>query len=204
MKAADTRSLYLVIIHGSLVAFSSDGRVGMQPRRAVWPLFGSFVYSGMLASDELDSNPNETAWDPHHRVYQDGLQSSDSVEDTTFCIRLVWPTGPFAAPQPWDVEENRRDTNQDGSADSIDSNSAKDGNRPKFVPPPLRREPQRLLICRARSKVSPSRPISTPREEAEETEEQKNHGNRRLTASSSATGGCGRLIARRSGLRGRT
>lgn len=92
----------------------------------------------MLAQDELDANLNETAWDPQNRVYQDGLQSTDGAEDTTFCIRLLWPHGRFAPPQPWDLEENRKET----------------GAQANFVPPPLRKEPQRLLICRARSKVS--------------------------------------------------
>lgn len=142
------RSLYLVLMQGSLVAFSSDGRVGLQPRRAVWPLFGSFVYSGMLAEDELDPNGNERAADPVNRLYGDGLQSSDGVEDTTFCVRLLWPTGPFAPPQPWDVEENRKHNSSKGKE--------KENGKAKatFVPPPLRKEPQRLLICRARSKVS--------------------------------------------------
>lgn len=144
-------------MQGSLVAFSSDGRVGMQPRRTVWPLFGSFVYSGMLAEDELDSNTNETAWDPQNRMYQDGLQSTDGVEDTTFCVRLVWPNGRFAPPQPWDVDENRRDaSNVDGSTKENGDGKVKEKGKAKatFVAPPLRKEPLRLLICRARSKVS--------------------------------------------------
>ncbi|KLT42021.1 hypothetical protein CC85DRAFT_285951 [Cutaneotrichosporon oleaginosum] len=135
------RSFYLVLMQGSLVAFSSDGRAGMQPRRAVWPLFGSFVYSGMLAQDELDANPNESAWDPQNRVYQDGLQSNDGAEDTTFCVRLLWPHGRFAPPQPWDLEKNRKET----------------GAQADFVPPPLKKEPQRLLVCRARSKLERDR-----------------------------------------------
>lgn len=95
----------------------------------------------MLAEEELDANLNETAWDPQNRVYQDGLQSTDGAEDTTFCVRLLWPHGPFSPPQPWDLEENRKET----------------GAQANFVPPPLRKEPQRLLICRARSKLERDR-----------------------------------------------
>ncbi|BEJ14793.1 hypothetical protein CspHIS471_0405600 [Cutaneotrichosporon sp. HIS471] len=134
------RSLYLVLMQGSLVAFASDGSGGMQNRRAVWPLFGSFVYSGMLAQDELDANENEQAWDPKNRMYMDGLQSADGAEDTTFCVRILWPHGSFAPPQPWDMEENR-----------------KSGAQASFTPPPLRTKPLRLLVCRARSKLERDR-----------------------------------------------
>lgn len=118
-----------------------------------------------MAEDELDPNSNEIKWDAHNRVYPDGLQSTDGVEDTTFCVRLLWPTGRFAAPQPWDVEANRKEDSKasnkgKGKARANGDDSGKDGNgkdksgdKPPFVAPKLRKEPQRLLICRARSKV---------------------------------------------------
>lgn len=88
----------------------------------------------MLAQEELRETVNETAFNPSARMYQDGLRSTDGAEDTTFCVRISWPTGRFAAPSPWDQDESK-DTD-------------------KIAPPPLSGEPPAILICRARSKVS--------------------------------------------------
>jgi hypothetical protein len=90
----------------------------------------------MLAQDELRETVNEMAFSPSARMYSDGLRSTDGAEDTTFCVRITWPTGAFAAPQPWDKESDAEETDV------------------PFVPPRLSQAPSQLLICRARSRVS--------------------------------------------------
>lgn len=136
--------MYLCLTGGSLISFRVKGKVGVHARKRVYPLFGAYVYCGILALDELNDNNNEAFFDPKARIYSDGLQTSDGIEATTFCIRLTWPTGRFAQPQPWDTDDD----------------SEVDSKVKPFVPPRLSTKPT-LLICRARSKVSPSGPSRT-------------------------------------------
>lgn len=91
------------------------------------------TYSGLLAHDEIHEPHNRDAFLPQHRVYQDGLQSFDGPEDTTFCVRLAISGSHSGANanDPWD------------SSDYRDHTSMK-----------LSKSPTSLLIFRARSKVS--------------------------------------------------
>lgn len=93
----------------------------------------------MLAQDELRETVNEMAFTPSARMYADGLRSTDGAEDTTFCVRITWPTSTFAAPQPWDKASDGESGDEDAAS---------------FVPPRLSQAPSQLLICRARSRVS--------------------------------------------------
>ena len=112
----------------------------------------------MLAQEELHEENRETIDGGQARVYQDGLQvscsslsdraeanviqSSDSAEDTTFCIRLAFPKGSWTKrTDPWSVasdEEHKSDASS-------------------FKPPALSSKPPAILIFRARSKVSQRR-----------------------------------------------
>ncbi|WWD18499.1 hypothetical protein CI109_102951 [Kwoniella shandongensis] len=130
------RLKYFVLTQGCLVSFKIKRKDSFHPRKKRYPLFGAYVYSGMLAQDELHEASNSDAFSTQARVYQDGLQSSDPAEDTTFCLRL--PTSPSRwgkkRTQPWEMEED---------AD--------------FLPPGLSKKPATLLIFRARSKLERDR-----------------------------------------------
>lgn len=91
------------------------------------------TYSGLLAHEEIHEPHNRDAFLSQHRVYQDGLQSSDGPDDTTFCIRLAISGSHSGenASNPWH------------SSDNEDHISIK-----------LSKSPRSLLIFRARSKVS--------------------------------------------------
>jgi len=102
----------------------------------------------MLAQEELRETVNEMAFNPSARMYSDGLRSTDGAEDTTFCVRITWPTGAFAAPQPWDKDFETPVPGAAGAA-AVKADAT-------FVPPPLGQKPSQLLICRARSKVCAS------------------------------------------------
>ncbi|ORY24284.1 Pleckstrin homology domain-domain-containing protein [Naematelia encephala] len=130
------RSRYIVLTGGCLVSFKVKSRDCFLPRKNNYPLFGAYVYSGMLAQDELHESVNEGGFQNTARVYQDGLQSSDGAEDTTFCVRLPIPTSTWGKrrTQPWEMEEE---------AD--------------FFPPGLSSTPPALLIFRARSKLERDR-----------------------------------------------
>lgn len=130
--------MYLVLTGGSLVLFRVKGKIRLQSRKRVYPLFGAYIYSGILSLDELNDNTNEAFFDPKARIYSDGLQTTDGIEATTFSIRLTWPVGRFAPSQPWDTDESDHEGQRKGKA---------------FVPPRLSQSPT-ILICRARSQVS--------------------------------------------------
>lgn len=127
------RQYLAVLSNGRLTCFRINGNKAMQ-RKHSWPLFGAYAYSGLMALDELQENNSQSAVYPKARIYEDGLQATDDAEDTTLAIAITWPTGRWAPPQPWEIE------NPDG-----------DVQPPKSV---FRKDPL-LLLCRARSKVSP-------------------------------------------------
>jgi hypothetical protein len=88
--------------------FKVKRKQGFNRRKKGYSLFASYCYSGRLAQDELHEQADADAFGAHPRVYHDGLkvsfhrapgeprrefkpltvQSSDGIEDTTFCIRL--------------------------------------------------------------------------------------------------------------------
>lgn len=136
------RQYLAVLSNGRLTTFRLDGNKTMQ-RKHSWPLFGAYAYSGLMALDELQENNSQSSLYPKARIYEDGLQATDDAEDTTLAIAITWPTGRWAPLQPWEVE------NGDGAPP------------PKSV---FKKDPL-LLLCRARSKVSP-RERSTRRSQA--------------------------------------
>lgn len=167
--------MYCVLTGGSLVLFRVKGSVSLQTRRRVYPLFGAYVFSGRLALEQLDANNNETLFNPKARIYSDGLQTTDGVEDTTFCIKLTWPTGRLAPAQPWDQDDDSDDNgvdikhtdkkNQDRDGkddDKKDKDKGKKGSKQKsFTAPRLNGNPL-MLFFRARSQVSLAANFSIP------------------------------------------
>ncbi|WVR06432.1 hypothetical protein IAU60_003463 [Kwoniella sp. DSM 27419] len=130
------RSKYLVLTGGSLVSFKMKRKDAFHLRKKRYPLFGAYVYSGMLALEELPGSPSGDGLATEAKVYQDGLQSADGPEDTTFCVRLsthpsIWGK---KTTQPWEMEEEA-----------------------EFLPPGLSKKPPVLLIFRARSKLERDR-----------------------------------------------
>lgn len=91
----------------------------------------------MLALEELHDSAQENAFVAQARVYQDGLQNTDGIEDRTFCIRLATKPSWWGKNRtyPWDT------VGEKGWAALPLS-----GEKPPF-----------LLIFRARSKVSLAR-----------------------------------------------
>lgn len=90
----------------------------------------------MLAQDELHDSTRENAFAAQARVYQDGLQNTDGIEDRTFCIRLAakpawWGKG---RTHPWDKVEQKG-----------------------WAPMPLAAKAPFLLIFRARSRLERDR-----------------------------------------------
>lgn len=87
----------------------------------------------MLAQNELREALHNNALSTTTRLYPDGLQSADSLEDTVFCVRMSAPRTAWGRTrtQPWEMDEDT-----------------------SFLPPPLSKKPPALLIFRARSKVS--------------------------------------------------
>ncbi|WVQ96460.1 hypothetical protein IAU59_003565 [Kwoniella sp. CBS 9459] len=130
------RLKYLVLTGGSLVSFKVKKKNAFHIRKKPYPLFGAYVYSGMLALDELPVMPTDDAFASQTRVYQDGLRSADVVEDTTFCVRLATHPSRWGkkTTQPWEMEEEA-----------------------EFLPPGLSKKPPGLLIFRARSKLERDR-----------------------------------------------
>lgn len=68
---------YIVLSGGSLITFKIKSKQAFHQRKARYPLFGAYVYSGMLAVDELHATQDRDALSIQHRVYQDGLKASD-------------------------------------------------------------------------------------------------------------------------------
>ncbi|OXM79382.1 spore wall assembly-related protein [Cryptococcus neoformans Bt63] len=130
------RLKYMALTQGSFVSFEVTGKASFHVRKKNYPLFGAYTYSGLLAHDEIHEPHNRDAFLPQHRVYQDGLQSFDGPEDTTFCIRLAISGSRSEAntSNPWD------------SSDYRDHTSMK-----------LSKSPTSLLIFRARSKLERDR-----------------------------------------------
>ncbi|WVQ73104.1 hypothetical protein IAR50_002668 [Cryptococcus sp. DSM 104548] len=131
------RSKYMVLTEGSLVSFKISGKNAFHKRKKTYPLFGAYVYSGLLAHEEIHEPSNRQGPSTmEYRVYQDGLQSSDGPEDTTFCVRLAIPGSSWTAKtvDPWDL-----------------------GDDEDYTPLPLSKSPQGLLIFRARSKLERDR-----------------------------------------------
>ncbi|TYJ58455.1 hypothetical protein B9479_000662 [Cryptococcus floricola] len=131
------RSKYMVLTEGSLVSFKITGKNAFHKRKKTYPLFGAYVYSGLLAHEEIHEPSNRQApFTSEYRVYQDGLQSSDGPEDTTFCVRLAIPGSSWTAKtvNPWNL-----------------------GDDEDYTPMPLSKSPQGLLIFRARCKLERDR-----------------------------------------------
>ncbi|KAK8858607.1 hypothetical protein IAR55_002836 [Kwoniella newhampshirensis] len=130
------RLKYFVLTQGYLVSFKIKRKDSFHPRKKRYPLFGAYVYSGMLAQDELHEASNSDAFSTQARVYQDGLQSSDPAEDTTFCVRLSTSPSRWGTKrtQPWEMEDDA-----------------------EFLPPGLSKKAPSLLIFRARSKLERDR-----------------------------------------------
>ncbi|WVQ83201.1 hypothetical protein IAT38_005340 [Cryptococcus sp. DSM 104549] len=130
------RLKYVVLAGGCLVTFKIKRTAAFHPRKKKYILFGAYAYSGLLARDEIHEPSSQDAFTSEQRVYQDGLQSGDGPEDTTFCVRLAIPGSKWGkkATNPWEL---------------------KDGQH--FVPPGLSTSPKSLLIFRARSKLERDR-----------------------------------------------
>lgn len=96
------------------------------------------IYSGVLAESELTSVLREDAFTGEARIYQDGLETADVAEDCTFAIWM-----------------RKHDHHKVAS-------SARKGrhfqerlhNDENYTPPFLGKPASKLIIMRARSKVS--------------------------------------------------
>ena len=86
----------------------------------------------MLAQAELHDSGYESAFTSEARVYQDGLQNTDGLEDRTFCVRLAAKPSYWGKDRtyPWNVVQDKG-----------------------WGPMRLSDQPPFLLILRARSKV---------------------------------------------------
>ncbi|WVO12653.1 hypothetical protein L204_100258 [Cryptococcus depauperatus] len=119
---------------GTLVTFMVNEDASFHPRKKQYPLFGAYVYSGLLAYDEMHvaHNHREDPFMIRPRVYQDGLQSSDGSQDTIFCLRLALPGSRWLKKtvNPWDLNQGEI-----------------------YTPPQLNKSCSDLLIFQARSKV---------------------------------------------------
>jgi len=82
------RLRYIVLAGGMVITFKIKKTQAFHQRKKRFSLFGAYVYSGMMAQDELHEAADQDALASHPKVYHDGLQSADGAEDTTFCIRL--------------------------------------------------------------------------------------------------------------------
>lgn len=67
------------------------------------------TYSGMLAQNELYDAGYESAFTSEARVYQDGLQNTDGLEDRTFCVRLAAKPSYWGKDRtyPWGVVQDK-------------------------------------------------------------------------------------------------
>ncbi|KIR57141.1 spore wall assembly protein [Cryptococcus gattii Ru294] len=130
------RLKYMALTQGTFVSFKVTGKASFHVRKKNYPLFGAYTYSGLLAHEEIHEPHNRDAFFSQYRVYQDGLQSSDGPDDTTFCIRLAISGSHSSenASNPWH------------SSDNEDHTSIK-----------LSKSPRSLLIFRARSKLERDR-----------------------------------------------
>ncbi|KAL1412835.1 hypothetical protein Q8F55_000584 [Vanrija albida] len=174
------KSFFVCLTSGCLVLFRMHGSAGLRPRQMVYPLFGAYVYSGLLAHDELTDAVHEAAFNPSARIYGDGLQTTDGVEDCSFAVRITWPTAKHkhkAAAQPWDeAGDNDNDNGNDSGKKSAGSS---------FIPPALTHKPPQLLLFRARCKLERDRWVwainaemeRQARQHLREEEVLRNHGN---------------------------
>ncbi|KAK4686458.1 hypothetical protein P7C73_g3664, partial [Tremellales sp. Uapishka_1] len=129
------RATLLVLTGGYLVTYKLK-KNSFHPRKQRYLLFGAYVYSGLLAQEEVHEAVDEDGFFTRPRVYQDGLQTGDGAEDTTFCVRLSSKAGwKGSHVKPWEEE------------DIVDG----------FVPPALSKKPPVLLIFRTRSKLERDR-----------------------------------------------
>ncbi|WRT67825.1 uncharacterized protein IL334_004799 [Kwoniella shivajii] len=170
------RSKYIVLTGGSLVSFKIKKKSAFHTRSKRYSLFGAYVYSGMLALDEMPSSTSGSsttndAFSSQARVYQDGLQSSDGPEDTTFCVRLALPSSKWSKKSvnhPWEEEG-------EGEKDGLNN----------LVIPDLTKKATQLLIFRARSKLERDRWVWATNAEMErqvrshqkQEDALRNHGN---------------------------
>ncbi|WWC88719.1 uncharacterized protein L201_003632 [Kwoniella dendrophila CBS 6074] len=163
------RSKYIVLTGGALISFKIQKKNAFHIRKKRYSLYGAYVYSGMLALDELPSTSSSDTFTSQSRVYQDGLQSSDGAEDTTFCIRLSSKKfNKHSINHPWGILEN--DLSNKNNYNDIESNNKEEqsksqtGNQNKVVDsmtsipiPDLSKKANQLLIFRARSKLERDR-----------------------------------------------
>lgn len=89
----------------------------------------------MLAQEEVHEGGHQSGLASQARVYQDGLQSTDGLEDRTFCVRLSAKpsTWGHSRTQPWERMADK-----------------------KWATVPLSQASPFTLIFRTRSKVGPS------------------------------------------------
>jgi hypothetical protein len=73
---ADKRPRYVVLTGGTLVTFKIKPKQAFQHRARRISLFGAYVYSGLLASNEIRLQADRDALFPHVRSYADGLEVS--------------------------------------------------------------------------------------------------------------------------------
>ena len=117
----------------------------------------------MLAQEELYEENREDYLGNSARVYQDGLQSSDGSEDTTFCVRLALSSSQWSKKSnvnPWDLdvdEEAASNMSPDATLKGGGKIAENLGVQHDFHPPPMRTKSAQLLIFRARSKLERDR-----------------------------------------------
>lgn len=129
------RPFYTVLCGSALVLFSID-RSPFHRRRQQYSLLDAYIYSGFLAEAELTSVLHEDFWLGEARVYQDGLQCADDVQDCTFVLWLRR------------VETKRRRLKRIAGTRQAIADADK-----HYSPVPLGRAPAKTLIFRARSKL---------------------------------------------------
>jgi hypothetical protein len=76
VRMTDVRLRYVVLAGGMLITFKIKKNQAFHERKKRFSLFGSYVYSGMMAHDELYGQTERDALANHPRVYQDGMQVS--------------------------------------------------------------------------------------------------------------------------------
>ncbi|KZT53929.1 hypothetical protein CALCODRAFT_485938 [Calocera cornea HHB12733] len=134
--------MYHILVRGHLMQFKLTSPANSSAYRVVSsiPLTDAYVYSGQSAMASMPPSEDDQQGRVITRYYRDGFEGRDSDEDTTF---IIWyrDVNVESRPVPKPPEN------------AIGSAHVEKGEEPQAGQIPSLKDKNRLLICRARSKL---------------------------------------------------
>ncbi|KZO96514.1 hypothetical protein CALVIDRAFT_481392 [Calocera viscosa TUFC12733] len=133
--------MYHILVQGHLMQFKLTSSTNSAYRMVTSiPLADAYVYSGQSAMASMPPSKDDQQGRVITRYYQDGFEGRDSDEDTTF---IIWYRDVHVESRPVPKPPEN----------AMASAHVQEGEGPQPSHIPLFKDKNRLLICRARSKL---------------------------------------------------